>query len=264
MARLPLLERAFGQDRLARLHRLVGFTSFNLMLRPRRHRSPGGTPPAQLLAHPRQRSGTSPSTTPACCSRSPARSAWSWSWSPASRRRAAGCATSPGTCCTSTPTSASASRCRTSSGPASSSSPRPPRPCSGGRAWALAAGAVLVWRLGAAAVAQPAAPAAGHLGRPRGRRRLVGLPDRPTARPRCGSRPGQFFTWRFLDRPGLDPRQPVLAVRGPRRPQPADHREGRRRRQRRAPARCVPAPGCWSRARTAGSAPGPAPAAGSR
>ena len=32
MARVPLLEGAFGQDRLARLHRLVGFTSFNLML----------------------------------------------------------------------------------------------------------------------------------------------------------------------------------------------------------------------------------------
>ena len=32
MARLPVLEQAFGQDRLARQHRLVGFTSFNLML----------------------------------------------------------------------------------------------------------------------------------------------------------------------------------------------------------------------------------------
>ncbi len=32
MARVPALERAFGQDRLARVHRLVGFTSFNLML----------------------------------------------------------------------------------------------------------------------------------------------------------------------------------------------------------------------------------------
>ena len=31
MSRVPVLERAFGQDRLARLHRLVGFTSFNLM-----------------------------------------------------------------------------------------------------------------------------------------------------------------------------------------------------------------------------------------
>ena len=32
MARVPLLERAWGQDELARLHRLVGFTSFDLML----------------------------------------------------------------------------------------------------------------------------------------------------------------------------------------------------------------------------------------
>src|SRR5215212_4145614 len=32
MSRLPVLERAFGQDRLAKQHRLVGFTSFDLML----------------------------------------------------------------------------------------------------------------------------------------------------------------------------------------------------------------------------------------
>jgi len=32
MARVPLLERAFGQDRLTAQHRVVGFTSFNLML----------------------------------------------------------------------------------------------------------------------------------------------------------------------------------------------------------------------------------------
>lgn len=32
MARVPVLESAFGQDQLARIHRLVGFTSFNLML----------------------------------------------------------------------------------------------------------------------------------------------------------------------------------------------------------------------------------------
>lgn len=32
MARVPLLERAYGQDELAHVHRLVGFTSFNLML----------------------------------------------------------------------------------------------------------------------------------------------------------------------------------------------------------------------------------------
>jgi predicted ferric reductase len=32
MARVPVLEHAFGQDRLAVIHRLVGFTSFDLML----------------------------------------------------------------------------------------------------------------------------------------------------------------------------------------------------------------------------------------
>ena len=32
MARVPVLEKAFGQDRLARVHRLVGFWSFSLML----------------------------------------------------------------------------------------------------------------------------------------------------------------------------------------------------------------------------------------
>ncbi len=32
MARVPFVERAFGQDRLARWHRWTGFTSFNLML----------------------------------------------------------------------------------------------------------------------------------------------------------------------------------------------------------------------------------------
>jgi predicted ferric reductase len=32
MARVPWIERAYGQDRLARVHRLAGFTSFNLLL----------------------------------------------------------------------------------------------------------------------------------------------------------------------------------------------------------------------------------------
>jgi len=32
MARVPVLERAFGQDHLARIHRIVGFTSFDLLL----------------------------------------------------------------------------------------------------------------------------------------------------------------------------------------------------------------------------------------
>jgi predicted ferric reductase len=32
MARIPMIERVYGQDELARRHRLVGFTSFNLMI----------------------------------------------------------------------------------------------------------------------------------------------------------------------------------------------------------------------------------------
>lgn len=32
IARLPVIERAFGQDRLLQLHRITGFTSFNLMV----------------------------------------------------------------------------------------------------------------------------------------------------------------------------------------------------------------------------------------
>jgi predicted ferric reductase len=32
MARIPMVERSYGQDELARRHRLVGFTSFNLMV----------------------------------------------------------------------------------------------------------------------------------------------------------------------------------------------------------------------------------------
>src|SRR4051794_33466298 len=32
MARVPMLEQAFGQDRLARIHRFVGFSSFTLMI----------------------------------------------------------------------------------------------------------------------------------------------------------------------------------------------------------------------------------------
>ena len=31
MARVPWFEQAWGQDELARTHRLVGFTSFNLL-----------------------------------------------------------------------------------------------------------------------------------------------------------------------------------------------------------------------------------------
>ena len=82
MARVPLLERAFGQDRLARIHRLVGFTSFNLMLA---HvvLITWGYALGSRGPRSRRRSGTCSSTTPACCSPSAGPSRWSWSWSPA-------------------------------------------------------------------------------------------------------------------------------------------------------------------------------------
>ena len=79
MARVPLLERAFGQDPLARIHRLVGFTSFNLMLAhvvlitsgyaAGSSRASAGDvlgPDRRLPRH--------------AARRWPARSAWSWSW----------------------------------------------------------------------------------------------------------------------------------------------------------------------------------------
>ena len=69
MARIPVLERAFGQDRLAALHRLVGFTSFNLMLA---HivLITWGYAAGRLAADARDALGPHRSTTPACCSRS--------------------------------------------------------------------------------------------------------------------------------------------------------------------------------------------------
>ena len=59
MARLPVLEHAFGQDRLARIHRLVGFTSFNLMLA---HvvLITWGYAAGRARRHARRRCGTSP------------------------------------------------------------------------------------------------------------------------------------------------------------------------------------------------------------
>ncbi len=44
MARVPWVEQAWGQDELARTHRLVGFTSFTLLW-PTSCSSPSGTPP---------------------------------------------------------------------------------------------------------------------------------------------------------------------------------------------------------------------------
>ena len=80
--------------------------------------------------------------------------------------------------------------------------PRPAAPSSGGRPGRVAAGAVLVWRVGL-----PLWRNLRHRLRvtsvvPRGRRRRVGLPDRPRGCDRLRVEAGQFFTWRFLAGPG--------------------------------------------------------------
>ena len=263
MARVPVLERAFGQDRLAAIHRLVGFTSFNLMLAHVvadhlgvRRRQPG--------RDARRPCGTSPGPTPGCCS----------PW--------------PGTVClvmvVVTSIRAARRRLRYESwhllhlyaylgvGLA-----LPHQLWTGQRVPLLARRhGVLVDAVGGrrrrrarlaagpAAVAHPAARAAGDLGGHRGARRRVGLPDRATARPPATSSRASSSPGASSDGPGWTPRQPVLALGRPGRPQPADHRQGARRRQRRARGRCGPARARWSRARTAGSARGHGPAARSR
>jgi predicted ferric reductase len=47
LARVPWIERQYGQDLLARWHRLVGFSSFGLML-SHTQRSPSGTPASKV------------------------------------------------------------------------------------------------------------------------------------------------------------------------------------------------------------------------
>ena len=67
--------------------------------------------------------------------------------------------------------------------------------------WGAAAGAILVWRVGAAALPDPHPPAARRRRRARERRGGVGRHDRPAPRP-APRRRRQFFVWRFLDAPG--------------------------------------------------------------
>ena len=64
MARVPWVEQAWGQDELARTHRLVGFTSFNLMLGAHRAHHPrlrGGHQRWGIVGHLRRpRASTTP------------------------------------------------------------------------------------------------------------------------------------------------------------------------------------------------------------
>ena len=264
MARVPRLEAAYGQDRLAHAAPAGRLHVVQPDARPHRpdhlgvrrgaaRRRPPSTLWNLVTELPRDAAGHRRHRVPV-----------SWSWSPASRRPGAGSATSPGTCCTSTPTSASAWPCRTSSGPASSSCPRPAAPCSGGRRGALAAGRGpgLAGRRAACG-----ATCGTGSGSPRWSARrdgvVVGLPDRPPPATGCGSRPGSSSPGASSAGPGWTRANPYSLSAAPGRPQPADHGAGRRRRQRRGARACGPAPGRSSRGRTAGSAPGPAPAAGS-
>ena len=232
MARVPPLERAFGQDRLARLHRLVGFTSFTLMVF---HvvTITWGYAAGRLLATP----------------------AMLWQLTvdyPGMLLAAAG------TLClflvVFTSIKAARRRLRYESwhllhlyaylgvGLA-----LPHQLWTGQQflgstaktlfwwtAWALAAAAVLVWRVG-----QPLLLNLRHRVRvssvvDEGDGHLVGLPHRPPD----GRAPGRGRPVLHLALPvrsGLDPREPVLALRGTGRAQPADHGPGRRRRERRDP-----------------------------
>ena len=123
-----------------------------------------------------------------------------------------------------------------------------------GRCGSLAAGAVLVWRVGAAAVAQRAAPAPGHLGGARGRRHRVGLRDRPPPATGCRPRPASSSPGASSAGAGWTRANPYSLSAAP---------DGRSLRitvkdvgdgSAALRGACGPAPGCWSRARTAGSA----------
>ncbi|MFC7760682.1 ferric reductase-like transmembrane domain-containing protein [Catellatospora bangladeshensis] len=131
MARVPWLEHAWGQDRLARGHRLLGFTSFWLMAGHVVLVGYGYAAPAAPGCSPS--SPTWSCATRACCSPQRAPRCWCWWWDCRCGRRGGGCATRTGTCCTCTRTSASGWPCRTSCGTARTSSPRPRRRCTGGR-----------------------------------------------------------------------------------------------------------------------------------
>ena len=173
----------------------------------------------------------------------------------------AGCATSRGTCCTSTPTSASGSRCRTSCGPGRSSSPPRPPPPTGGRC-----GPRPPPRCSSGGSALPVYRTLRHDLRvtsvvPESRRRRVGLPDRPRPATGCRVPPASSSSGGSSTGPGWTRAHPYSLSAAP---------DGRSLRitvkdlgdGSASCARCAPAPGRWSRARTGGSPSGPAPARG--
>ena len=231
MARIPWFEQAWGQDELARTHRLVGFTSFNLLWAHIVLITLGyaaGEPEGPLGHHRRLRR----STTRACCSPSPAPSRCAWSSSPRYEGRAATAALrvvaphpplrlprrrpGPAAPAVDRHRLPRLDRPRPSSGGACM--PCAPVPCSSsGSGCPLALGCGAPLRVLEVRAEGPGVTTVTVGGR--GVRRAR----------RCAA--GQFFQWRFLDGPGWSRGQPLLALRGARRPHPAVHRRPRRRRQ---------------------------------
>ena len=214
MARVPMIERSYGQDELARRHRLVGFWSFNLMVlhvvlitvgyslgAAHRRAARGldaGHDVRRDAARARRDAGTD------------RRGRHVGDESPAGR-----CATSRGTCCTSTPTSASACPCRTRSGPGADFTTSPLVRVYWWTIYAVAAGAILLFRVGL----------------PLWRTLRHGItvtsvvresPDVVTVRMggrglhRLPVQAGQFFIWRFLDGPGWSRGNPYSLSAAPR------------------------------------------------
>ena len=229
MARVPFLERAYGQDRLARIHRLVGFTSFNLMLThivlitwgyalgsvvevPQTFWNLVVDYPGMLLAL----GGTAALVMVAVTSVKAARRRLryeSWHLIHLYAYLGVGLAL-PHQLWTGTDFTSS-----------------PGRTFFWWTAWAVAAGAVLVCRVGV-----PLWTNLRHDLRvtsvvPEAAWGLVGLPQRPADAP-AASRARPVPGLAVPGPAGLDPSQPVLALRRPRRAQPAHHRRRRRGRQR--------------------------------
>ena len=239
----------------------TGFTFVHPHARPHRAGSPGVMPRATSARCPVTFWNLIYYPTPECSSRSPGTLCLVMVVGHQRPGRSKpGCATSRGTCCTSTPTSASASPYRTSSGPARSSSPRRLATVYWWTLWVLG-------RRGGGSSGEsaclldrtPAPRPTGHVGG--GRKRTTSSPSTsPGARlHRLPVAAGQFLNWRFLTGPGWGLRPPLLALRGPGRAQPADHRQGARRRQRARPQPAPRYPRRSSRAPTTGSPNGPAP-----
>ena len=258
MARVPVLERAFGQDGLARKHRLVGFTSFNLMLA---HilTVPWGMPPATCSPSPgdvlepdrrlprhaaRGRRARLCLVMVVVTSIRPARRRLryeSWHLLHLYAYLGVGLAL-PHQLWTGQQFLGSTGRT-----------------VFWWTAWAAAAAAILVWRVGLPAyrtlrhglrVTSVVREADGVVSV-----YLTGAPGRARGRGRT------VLHLALPRRPRLVPGPPLLALGRPRRPQPADHREGPRRRQPRRGPPAARHPGARRGPVRPAQRPGPHPAA---